>query len=76
MGYAAVVTGSLRTSIAVHFINNFVSVVIALISERMGENASIMASNAVIYAGIGLGLVCIAVYFFRKPNALRLRPGV
>ena len=59
MGYAAVVTGSLRTSIAVHFINNFVSVV-----------------NAVIYAGIGLGLVCIAVYFFRKPNALRLRPGV
>lgn len=76
MGYVAVVTGSLRTSIAVHFINNFVSVAIALISDRMGESASIVASNTVVYAGIGIGLVCIAVYFFRKPNALRLRPGM
>ena len=76
MGYVVVVTGSLRTSIAVHFINNFVSVVIAFISNRMGENLSILASNVVIYGGIGVGVVCLAVYMLRKPNALRLRPGV
>ena len=75
MGYCAVVTGSLRPGIAVHFLNNFVSVIVTLASARLGEGASVMLSNVLVYVFIGLGLVMLVIYLLRKPNALRLRPA-
>ncbi len=75
MGYCAVVTGSLRPGIAVHFMNNFVSVIVTLASARLGEGASVMISNVLVYAFIGLGLVMLIIYLLRKPNAMRLRPA-
>lgn len=75
MGYCAVVTGSLRPGIAVHFMNNFVSVIVTLASARLGEGASVMISNVLVYAFIGLGLVMLVIYLLRKPNAMRLRPA-
>ena len=75
LGYCAVATGTLRTGIAVHFMNNLVSVIVTLMSPVIGEEASVTLSNWLVYIFIGLGLVMLAVYFFRKPNALRLYPA-
>ena len=75
LGYCAVATGSLRTGIAVHFLNNFVSVVVALVSAQKGEGASVTLSNALVYSMLVLGALVLVIYLVRKPNALRLRPA-
>ena len=75
LGYCAVVTGSLRTGIAVHFLNNFVSVLVAIVSARAGEGASVTVSNVAVYSVIVVGAVVLVAYLVRKPNALRLHPA-
>ena len=74
LGYCAVVTGSLRTGIVVHFLNNFVSVIVAVVSARAGDGAGAVVSNFIVYAVIAVGVVVAVAYLVRKPNALRLRP--
>ena len=76
LGYCAVVTGSLRTGIIVHFLNNLVSVITVLVQNTGGDGAALVVSNAVIYGGIVLGGVAIAVYASKNRWFLRLRPGV
>ncbi|MBQ9505561.1 MAG: CPBP family intramembrane metalloprotease [Clostridia bacterium] len=76
LGYCAVVTGSLRTGIAVHFLNNLVSVITVLVQNTGGDGVALIVSNAVIYGGIVLGGVAVAVYASKNRFFLRLRPGV
>ena len=75
LGYCAVITGSLRSGIAIHFLNNFVSVIVTLVSYYIGEGQSLVVSNCIIYGGIGVGLVMLVIFLVRKPNSMRLRPG-
>ncbi|MCH5197731.1 MAG: CPBP family intramembrane metalloprotease [Oscillospiraceae bacterium] len=75
LGYSATVTGTLRTSIAIHFLNNFISVMVSVVMTRFGEGPAAMFSSAVIYGFIILGLICLAVYAYRNPRFMRLRPG-
>ncbi len=63
LGYCAAVTGSLWVSVAVHFCNNFVSVIITVVSAKAGEFAGRMTSAVIVYGGIALG-VCAAVIYF------------
>lgn len=75
LGYSATVTGTLRTSIIIHFLNNFVSALVSIVMTRFGEGAAAMFSSAAIYGFIIIGLISLAVYGHRNPNFLRLRPG-
>ena len=75
LGYCAVVTGSLRTGIAVHFLNNLVSVITVAAQTVGGEGPALMLSNAIIYGGILLGMVALAVYAYKNRRFLRLRLG-
>jgi len=75
LGYCATVTGTIRTSIVIHFLNNLVSVLVSLVVSRMGDAAATMFSSAAIYGFIILGVIALAVYAFRNPRFLRLRLG-
>ncbi len=76
LGYCAVVTGSLKTGMAVHFLNNLVSVAVTVAVSHSGESAANMLSSVLIYGIIILGLLCFAVYAVKTPRCLRLRRGV
>ncbi len=75
LGYVAVVSGSLRTSMAVHFLNNAVSVVTVAVQTYGGDAPALIASNVIIYGGIVLGVIGVAVFASKNRFALRLRPG-
>lgn len=75
LAYCAVVTGSLKTGILVHFLNNFVSVVVSVAVVWSGEDAANLVSSVVIYGVIAVGLLCLAVYAMKTPGCFRLRRG-
>ncbi|MBR0134816.1 MAG: CPBP family intramembrane metalloprotease, partial [Clostridia bacterium] len=75
LGYCATVTGTLRTSITVHFLNNFVSVMVTLISRYFGDTPATVFSSVAMYGFIIIGLIAFAVYALRHPYLTRLRPG-
>ena len=72
MGYAAVVTGSLRTSILIHFLNNFISCVAQIALAYLPEGAGRAADAVLIYVPILIGVICFAVYVMRRRNCMRL----
>ncbi|MBR5411019.1 MAG: CPBP family intramembrane metalloprotease [Clostridia bacterium] len=75
MGYAAVVTGSLRASIAMHLLNNGVSCLSQLIVGNADSVTAAALSAILVYGLMLAGLVCIVVYCVRNKAAFRLRPG-
>ena len=75
LGYCAVVTGSLRTSIIVHCCNNLVSVVVAVVADRAGEGPAGIASSVLLYGMIAVGIIALVLYISKNPNFLRLYPG-
>ena len=74
MGYAAVVTGSLWTSILIHFLNNFVSCVSQIALTRLPEGRGMVTDAVLLYAPLLLGAVLFAVYAAKHRNCLRLYP--
>ncbi|MCR5042312.1 MAG: CPBP family intramembrane metalloprotease [Clostridia bacterium] len=69
IGYCVAVTGTLWTGIAIHFLNNAVSVAESLlIASGMGAKAQLWAVAASSTA-IGVGIVCLIVYLFKKRGA-------
>ena len=74
MGYAAVVTGSLWTSILIHFLNNFISCVSQIALTRLPEGRGMVVDAVLLYAPLLLGAVLFAVYASKHRNCLRLYP--
>lgn len=63
IGYAVIVTGSMWTGVAIHFLNNFVSVLMQAISDNLPvqtQNLLFLVMIAVIFL---VGIVCAVVYF-------------
>lgn len=75
LGYCAVVTGSLKTGMAVHFLNNMFSVAVSVAMVKAGESAAGVLSTACIYGVILIGLICLGVYAVKTPHLFRLRRG-
>lgn len=75
LGYCAVVTGSLRTSIIIHFCNNLVSVIVAVVADRVSQGASGIVSSVLLYSMIAVGVTAGVLYISKTPNFLRLYPG-
>lgn len=66
IGYAVIVTGSMWTGIVIHFLNNFVSVMLDIVSEHVGEDVFnivyVLYSVLLVVAGI----ICLALYVRTK----------
>lgn len=74
LGYCCVVSGSLWLSVAIHFLNNLVSVLYFIVDSLAGEQIAYLFSAAVTYASIAVGAVCMLVYVLRNRAFFRLRP--
>lgn len=66
IGYFTVTTGSLWTGIFIHMFNNAISGGLSYINEVYGESVANKVGGVVIFAVIGLGIVCLAFFFLRR----------
>lgn len=76
LGYAFIVTGSLWTSVIIHFFNNFVAVLFTAVSSAYGEGAAAVFSVAATYGFVALGLLAGGIYCAKNPRFYRLYPSV
>lgn len=64
MGYAACVTGTLWTSIIIHFLNNLYACVMLFASEDMQPDAFARFYNLTLYSICIIGALCVLGYIF------------
>ena len=75
LGFATVVTGSLWTSICIHFLNNLASVVYAVLLASPWEGYAWIFSSGITYGAILIGAVAVFLYVSKNPSGFRLRSG-
>lgn len=76
LGYIAVVSGSLWSSVLLHFLNNFISLVYSAAAQAVNEFSANIMSLLLMYGIISIGLLAVAGYSMENRNFLRLRPGI
>lgn len=76
LGYAFVVTGSMWTSVIIHFTNNFVAVLFTVLSNASGEGTGMIFTMAATYGFMFLGILAAVVFCVKNPFFARLYPGV
>jgi len=72
LGYLCIRTGSLWTAVAVHALNNTISLVFSYLLERYDETAVNLAYTVLIDALMAAGAICLCVLLFRR----RKRPAL
>ncbi len=75
LGFATVVTGSLWTSICIHFLNNLASVVYAVLLASPYEGYAWIFSSGITYGSIAIGAVAVFLYASKNPSGFNLRAG-
>lgn len=68
LGYFAIKTDSLWTSIAVHALNNTVSLLISYLGESMETDALAHVSAIIIYGLILIGMPCFVIFLLKARN--------
>ena len=66
MGYVYVITGNIWVNVAIHFLNNAISVVLSLSAEMLPDSTAVMVDLVVFYGFIIIGLICLVVLAVRK----------
>lgn len=66
LGYVTIKTGTLWTGIAIHFLNNSLSIVYSLLYDNGYEKAGELLSVLGTWIGAGIGAVCLVILIVRK----------
>lgn len=77
LGYAAIATGSIWTSIVIHILNNLIAVVGQILMPQLESNETyLLVFNVVYYAILVIGIACFVyyVYAYSKNYGLRRYP--
>lgn len=69
MGYLSIKCGTLWVAVAIHAINNGMSILISYVTESMDKNTSVLFQLAIIYGLSVVGIICLVL--FNKRNAHR-----
>lgn len=69
LGYLAVKTDSLWTSIVVHALNNSISLLISYLGESMDTQALTRLSSIIIYGLIFIGSICFLAFYLKTSSA-------
>ncbi len=79
LGYFAIATKSIWTSVAIHFINNFFAVIITTFGTNLdnGKNSTLISSVTfvMILAVVGAGIYCLIRFIKTEHNGLGLTHG-
>lgn len=66
MGYFAISTGSIMTAMAIHFINNSVSIFFSLVRDRLGEEYAESVSSVLFSVIFILGIISAVIFILSK----------
>ena len=66
LGYVVIKTGTLWTGIAIHLLNNSLSIVYSLLYDNGFEKAGELLSMLGTAIGAGLGIICLIILIVRK----------
>lgn len=66
IGYCVVVTGSMWTGVAIHFVNNFISVIFDLVRNGVSTEAFSFIYGCYSVIVVALGAICLLLYFSGK----------
>lgn len=75
LGYVYVVTGSIWTSVILHFCNNFLSLLYSFAGKILPEGRTMIFSSVFTYGIILIGIAALAGYAFYNPRFMRLYPS-
>lgn len=75
LGYFTVKTGSLWTGIAIHFINNLLSLFISYSTDWFSEQTANLLYSLVLYGFIFAGAVCLGLFVVRNRD-VRLKDNI
>lgn len=75
LGYVCVVTNSIWTSVLLHFINNFLSLLYSFASGAVAEGRGMAFSVLYTYGTVAVGVVALVGYAYLNPRFLRLYPS-
>ena len=75
LGYIAIKTGSLWTSIVVHALNNSISLIISYLGQSMEKEALTILSAVIIYGLIIIGVPCFIAFAVKANRGNEPRPG-
>ena len=74
IGYAVIVTDSMWTGIAIHFLNNLVAVSLQIVEDNANIDVQNLVAGIVLLCIFTVGIVC-AVLYFTKFNQKKLSKG-
>lgn len=74
LGYIVTVTGSLWLGVLLHFINNFISLIVTFVRVAFSVQTAILFSNLMVYGFIFIGALAFGAYVYLKPSFYRLYP--
>lgn len=66
LGYVVIKTGTLWTGIAIHFLNNSLSIIYTLLYDNGFEKSAELVSVLATAIGAGIGVVCLIILILRK----------
>lgn len=75
LGYIAIKTGSLWTSIVVHALNNSISLIISYLGQSMEKEALTILSAVIIYGLIIIGVPCFIAFAVKTNRGSEPRPS-
>lgn len=73
LGYFSIATGSIWTSVSIHFLNNFLSVINSIYYMKYPETGSFM------FIAMSIGILAIGIFaiiLFKKSNEYKLKKGI
>lgn len=74
MGYVYVKTNNLWVPISVHFLNNFISVTLSVVIDRVtDENLATILTTSIFYGFIILGIICTIIILVLNKNKTKMQ---
>lgn len=72
IGYAVIATGTMWTGVIIHFINNFISIMMQVSFDNLPQGKANIMTLAISGGVVLIGIVCALVYKFRYAHAFKL----
>ncbi|HHW45361.1 MAG TPA: CPBP family intramembrane metalloprotease [Clostridiales bacterium] len=72
LGYMTVASGSIWTAVTLHFLNNFLSLVISEITKGLSAGNNVIISCAYFILFLALGIIGAALYLKKYPAGFRI----
>lgn len=73
IGYAVIVTGSMWTGVIIHFLNNFISIMMQVAFDNLPEVTANVITLAISGGAIIIGIICAVIYKVKYSHGFKMK---